>query len=116
LRKIHNWLRPGGELFLVNDAIYRSVFKPLIPLYEQRVEAGDAWPGHFADVRSCIPRELNPEQFPKAMNFLDPTVLQRELSHAGFEVVAAGFYPYTGSFEPGRLDGREIVGAVARKI
>ncbi len=116
LRKVHAWLRPGGELFLVNDAIYRTVFKPLIPLYEQRIAVGEAWPGHFADIRSCIPRELNPEQFPKAMNFLDPTVLRRELTHAGFEVVAARFYPYTGTFELGRLDGREIVGAVARKI
>ena len=116
LRKIHTWLRPGGELFLVNDAIYRTVFRPLIPLYEQRIAAGEVWPGYFADVRSCIPRELNPEQFPKAMNFLDPTVLERELSRAGFDVLATGFHPYTGSFEPGRLDGREIVGAVARKI
>ncbi len=116
LRKVHTWLRPDGEVFLVNDAVYRSVFKPLIPLYEQRIAAGDVWPGHFANVRSCIPPALNPEQFPKTMNFLDPAVLERELSRAGFEVVSAGFYPYTGSFEPGRLDGREIVGVVARRI
>lgn len=84
LRKIHSWLRPGGGLFLVNDAIHRTVFRPLIPLYEQKVAAGEAWPGYFADVRSCIPRELNPEQFPKAMNFLDPTLLRRELHPCGF--------------------------------
>ena len=42
-------------------------------------------------------------------------VIARELTRAGFEVETAGFYPYTGSFALGRLDGREIIAAVARK-
>jgi hypothetical protein len=49
------------------------------------------------------------------MNFMDPTVLTRELSRAGFKVVAARFYPYTGNFAPGRLDGREIAAAIGLK-
>lgn len=88
MRRVCDWLRPQGELFLVNDAIYRTIFKPLIPLCERRIAAATPGQGCFADVRSCIPQELDAEQFPKAMNFLDPTVLQRELGRAGFEVVA----------------------------
>ena len=49
------------------------------------------------------------------MNFMDPTVLTRELSRADFKVVTAGFYPYTGNFAPGRLDGREIAAAIGLK-
>jgi hypothetical protein len=49
------------------------------------------------------------------MNFMDPTVLTRELNRAGFKVLAAGFYPYTGNFAPGRLDGREIAAAIGLK-
>jgi hypothetical protein len=49
------------------------------------------------------------------MNFMDQTVLTRELSRAGFEVVTAGFYPYMGNFAPGRLDGREIAAAIGLK-
>ncbi len=116
LDKFHRWLRPGGKVFLVNDAIYRTIFKTLIPIYENRVVAGETWPGLFEDVRSCIPQALHPENFPKTMNFLNPAVLSRELNHAGFEVEAAAFYPYTGSFALARLDGREIAAATARKL
>lgn len=115
LAKFYRWLRPGGQVFLVSDSVYRTIFKPLIPIYEGRVAVGDEWPGFIADVSSCIPDDLHPETFPKTMNFLDPAVLRRELSRAGFEVVTAGFYPYTGNFAPGRLDGREIAAAIGRK-
>ncbi|HEY1232237.1 MAG TPA: class I SAM-dependent methyltransferase [Candidatus Binatia bacterium] len=116
LEKIDRWLKPGGKLFLVNDAIYRTVFKQMIPIYESRVAAGEMWPGFIEDVRSCIPEHLHRENFPKSMNFLDPAVLARELNRAGLEVEAAAFYPYTGNFALGRLDGREIAGAIARKL
>jgi len=115
LAKMYRWLRPGGRVFLVNDAIYRTIFKPLIPMYEQRVGAGDEWPGYIVDVRSLIPAELHPQTFPATMNFMDPTVLTRELKRTGFEVAVAGFYPYTGSFALGRLDGRELAGAIGIK-
>jgi hypothetical protein len=47
-------LKPGGRLFLVNEAIYRAIFRPLIPAYEKRVTAGDEWLGFIEDVASCI--------------------------------------------------------------
>lgn len=115
LAKIHQWLKPGGRVFLVNDAVYRSIFEPLIPIYAQRVAAGVEWPGYFADVRSCIPAYLHPATFPATMNFMDPAVLSRELLRAHFEVLTAKFCPYTGNFSPGRLDGRELAAAIARK-
>ena len=115
LTKFYRWLKPGGRVFLVNDAIYRTVFKPLIPVYEMRIAAGDEWPGFIADVGSCILEYLHPETFPKTMNFMDPTVLTRELHRVGFKVVTAGFYPYTGYFALGRLDGREIAAVIGLK-
>ena len=115
LTKFYRWLKPKGRLFLVNDAVYRTIFKPLIPVYEQHIAAGNEWPGFIEDVGSCIPEYLHPETFPKTMNFMDPTVLIRELKRAGFKVVTAGFYPYTGNFSPGRLDGREIAAAIGLK-
>lgn len=115
LAAMYRWLKPGGQVFLVNDAIYRTIFKPLIPVYEKQVLAGDEWPGYIEDVRACIPEYLHPATFPKTMNFMDPVVLRRELERAGFSVAAAGFYPYTGNFALGRLDGREIAGAIGLK-
>ena len=115
LTKMYRWLKPGGRLFLVNDAIYRTIFKPLIPVYERRVAAGAEWPGYIEDVRSLIPAYLHPDTFPATMNFMDPPVLNRELKRAGFEVMAAAFSPYTGTFALGRLDGRELAGAIGTK-
>lgn len=115
LAKFYRWLKPGGEVFLVNDAVYRTIFKPLIPVYEERVRAGVDWPGFFEDVGSCLPEYLHPERFPKTMNFMDPTVLTREFQRAGIEVLTAKFCPYTGNFSPGRLDGRELAVIVGRK-
>ena len=115
LMKLHRWLKPGGQLFLVNDAIYRTIFKPLVPVYESRVADGLEWPGLIEDVRSLIPENLHPATFPAKMNFLDPAVLTRELNRAGLRVVTAGFCPYTGSFALGRLDGRELSGAIGLK-
>jgi hypothetical protein len=115
LTQFYRWLKPKGRLFLVNDAVYRTIFKPLIPVYEKQIAAGDDWPGFIEDVGSCIPEYLHPETFPKTMNFMDPTVLTRELKRAGFKVAAAGFYPYRGNFASGRLDGREIAAAIGLK-
>lgn len=115
LARIREWLKPGGRVFLVSDSIYRSIFKPLIPIYEKQRASGAEWPGFMPDVRSCIPEDLHPEIFPRTMNFLDPEVMARELTKAGLGIVTTGFYPYTGSFALGRLDGRELCGAIAVK-
>ena len=115
LLTFYRWLKPGGRVFLVNDAVNRTIFKPLIPVYETQIAAGDEWPGFIEDVGSCIAEYLHPETFPKEMNFMDPAVLTRELNRAGFKVVTAGFYPYTGNFAPGRLDGRELAAAIGLK-
>lgn len=113
IERIRAWLRPGGKVFLVNDAVYRSIFRPLIPRYQERVAAGAEWPGYFADVRSCIPERMNPQQYPATMNFLDPQVYVREFTRSGLATEAAAFYPYTGALALARLDGREIAGAIA---
>jgi SAM-dependent methyltransferase len=100
LDKIYRWLRPGGQVFLVNDGIYRTIFKPLIPIYESRIAARDTWPGFIEDVRSCIPEHLHPENYPRTMNFLDPAVFTRELNRAGFRVEDARVISLYGEFCP----------------
>jgi hypothetical protein len=112
LTKFRRWLKLGGGVFLVNDAIYRTVFKPLISVYETQIAAGDEWPGFIKNVGACIPEYLHPETFQKTMNFINPLVLTRELNRAGFKVVTIGFYPYTGNFAFSRLDGRGIAAGI----
>ena len=117
LRKIHSWLRPGGKVFIVTDSVYRTIFKELIPKYEKNVAGGLEWPGWVDDVRKFVPQgRLNPETQPLAMNFLDPRIVRRELTIAGFETEVSSFFRYPAEPDFARLDGREIVGAIGVKV
>lgn len=117
LRKVAEWLRPGGKVFIVTDSVYRTIFRDLIPVYEKNVSGGLEWPGWTEDVRKFIPTDrLNPETQPLAMNFLDPHLVRRELEIAGLETETAAFFRYTAGPDFARLDGREIVGAVGVKV
>lgn len=116
LHKVNRWLRKGGKIFIVADSVYRTIFKELIPIYEKRVTEWLEWPGLMGDIRKLIPKNrLNPKTVPKMMNFLDPNILRRELSYAGFGVEISSFFKYPCGPEFARLDGREISGAIGVK-
>lgn len=116
LRMVHSWLRTGGKIFIVNDSVYRTIFKELIPRYENNVADGMEWPGWVDNVRKFIPRSrLDPNTQPLAMNLTDPGIWRRELVLAGFEVEVSSFFKYPADPDYARLDGREIVGAVGIK-
>jgi SAM-dependent methyltransferase len=116
LDNVNRWLRKGGKIFIVADSVYRTIFKELIPTYEKRVTEGVEWPGLIGDIRKFIPRDkLNPKTQPKMMNFLDPNILRRELSYAGFKVEISSFLKYPCDPEFARLDGREISAAIGVK-
>ena len=116
LRKVRCWLRPGGKVFIVTDSVYRTIFKELIPVYENNVAEGVEWPGWVDDVRKLIPKErIDPETQPLAMNLMDPAIIRRELVLAGFRVEVSSFFKYPADPDYARLDGREIVGAIGIK-
>ena len=116
LRKIHSWLKPEGKVFIVTDSVYRTVFKELIPQYENNVSGGVEWPGWVDDVRRLIPKKrIDPETQPLAMNLTDPAIIRRELVLAGFEVEESSFFKYAAEPDYARLDGREITGAIGIK-
>ena len=117
LRKVHDWLSPGGKVFIVVDSVYRTIFKELIPVYEKNVADGLEWPGWTEDVRRFIPQgSLDPDTQPLAMNFLDPGILRRELAIAGLKAEVSSFFKYPMEPDFSRLDGREITGAIGIKV
>lgn len=117
LRKVHDWLTPGGKVFIVTDSVYRTIFKELISVYEKNAADGVEWPGWTEDVRRFIPGgRLDPQTQPLAMNFLDPGIMRRELTVAGFETEVSSFFKYPGDPDFARLDGREITGAIGVKV
>lgn len=113
VQKLYQWLNIGGKLFIVGETPYLKNFKKFIPIYEARKQKGDFWPGYVEDVLSIAPERG--KSLPPKMNFLDPEVLNRVLTQAGFFVEKAEMFARPDFPEDLRLDGRESVGAIAIK-
>jgi acyl transferase domain-containing protein/NAD(P)-dependent dehydrogenase (short-subunit alcohol dehydrogenase family)/SAM-dependent methyltransferase len=90
IRKMADWLQPGGKLFLISDTPYTGYWKSKASEYEDRKAAGDLWPGYIDNVY----REFSPQETmggPPRINPLDPDTLRRECEYVGLEVEYAGF-------------------------
>ncbi len=111
LRKMHGWLKPGGRLFIVADTPYTGPWYIHAAAYEQKKAAGDPWPGFCADYVGLLPEDTDPEGHPGFINPLDPDILERECTAAGFNVIKAAFL----SSSTPHAKGNEHAGIVAEK-
>lgn len=113
MRKLANWLAPGGKLYIVEDTPYLANTKALIPVYEERKQQGLEWPGMMTGVQRA--RSQFGDQCPDIFHFFDEDTL-RKLAESNALVVkeckefARHDYP-----ESIRLDGREGIGLIAQK-
>lgn len=112
-RILFDWLASGGRVFIVAETPYLKNFQAFIPTYEARRAAGDPWPGFVDDVMAIAPERG--ASLPPKMHFLDPEVLTRVFTAAGFIVEKAETFARPEFPEDIQLDGRESVGMVARK-
>lgn len=112
-RKLFEWLAAGGKAFIVSETPYLKNFQSFIPIYEKRKRSGDPWPGFVADVMAIAPERG--KSLPPRIHFLDPDVLRRIFSQAGFAIEKVGTMPRPDFPEDLRLDGRESVGLIVRK-
>lgn len=112
-RKLHGWLVPHGKLFLTAETPYIGVWEKFIAVYEERQAQGEKWPGLVTDVpRYCPARAAN---LPPLMHFLDPDVLTRVFTGAGFTIEKCDFLARPEFPADLRRDGRESVGLIAVK-
>lgn len=112
--RIARWLRPGGKLFVQAATPYRTPFAAFVPEYEQRVAAGEKWPGWVEKLSAiCTHRQVS--QMPRSMHFLDDRVLERLAVEAGLIVERA--WLAAGDDLPADLcvDGRETACLIALK-
>jgi len=89
LRKMHDWLMPGGRIFLVADSPYTGPWKILSDDYERRKAAGEPWPGFVADYAQFLPASQDPSKHPSFINPMDPDTLAQACTGAGFDVMEA---------------------------
>jgi len=111
--KLHAWLASGGKVFIVAETPYLKNFSAFIPTYEARRAAGAPWPGFIDDVMAIAPERG--AALPPQMHLLDPAVLTRVFTQAGFMVETAATFARPDFPEDIQLDGRESVGLIARK-
>lgn len=111
VRKMHDWLIPGGRIFLVADTPYVGPWWKLAPEYEQRKREGSPWPGFVQDYAALLPPGSNASEHPSFIHPLDPDILRRVVAEAGLEVLAADFLRKGGQGGT----GREHAGVIARK-
>lgn len=112
LKKIYEWLVPGGKLFIVTCSPYISVLQPFVPIYEERWSKGELWPGFVDNYRSYRKTHQN---VPNFIHVMDERPMRAALKRAGFEVETMTFVDRRETIPTLALDGRESVGVIAVK-
>jgi hypothetical protein len=72
------------------------------------------WPGYFVGLHALVD-SLYLKIIPDTMNFFDTTVLERELTRVGFDVLTCKMYPRRDLPQHLQYDGREGIVAIAQK-
>jgi len=116
VRNMFRWLKPGGRLYLVADTPY-GIWRKMIPIFEARRTRGDRWPGLMIGLENYLPAAPKDRAVdgPPFMNLLDPELLSRTCTDAGFDVQQSNFIDRSDFSGLGRLDGRENAGVRAVK-
>lgn len=109
--KMHDWLKPGGRLYLVADTPYTGPWYIHADRYESRKAAGDPWPGYVDDYPALLPQGTDPAGHPEFINPLDPDILARVCAAAGFDIISAEFLAAASQ----QSTGREHAGIIARR-
>lgn len=111
VRKMFEWLVPGGRAYLITDSPYVGPWWKSAPEYERRKREGCPWPGFVSNYSALLPAGTDPAQHPTFIHPLDPDILRRVAGEAGFEVLEAAFLRGGGR----AATGREHAGVIARK-
>jgi SAM-dependent methyltransferase len=116
VRKMFSWLKPGGRLYLVADTPY-GIWRKMIPIFETKKASGERWPGLMIGLENYLPYARTDRNIdgPPFMNLLDPELLSRTCTEAGFTIERASFIDRSDFTGLGRMDGRENAGVLAFK-
>ena len=116
VRRMYDWLQPGGRIYLVADTPY-GIWRNYIPVFEAKRARGDRWPGLMIALENYLPSVPpdRPIKGPPFMNLMDTELLTRTCVDAGFRVERASYIDRSDFQGLGRMDGRENAGILAIK-
>lgn len=110
-RRMHDWLKPGGAVFIQAGTIYAGHIRRLVPIFEERRRQGIRWAGETDSARGFVLAEFA-DATPLFMNYLDGPPLVESFEAAGFVAERAWYYTRTGLPEVFCHDGREHFGYI----
>lgn len=116
LKKIYKWLHPLGEIFIINHSPFIKMIENYLPMYEEKKERGDLWPGFIEDITEKSSKNKYINNIPKSVHQFDIDTLIRELEYNNFSIEAAEYFtvPYLPCEY--KLNGKELLGIIAKKI
>ena len=111
VRKIYDWLAPGGKVFVFANAPFRKNLSLFLSQYDQR-KLKVRYPGIIQDLKTVNAEQA--DQLPTFFHYLDTDILGRVFTEAGFKVEKVEYIKIDLP-EDIKLDGRENVGLIAVK-
>lgn len=112
LHKIFKWLTPKGKVFFVATTPFIKILEPFIPVYNDRKQSGELWPGTLEDVKKY--QSMNVEAMPSFVHLLDEDIVRRIFTEAGFKIKKLNYFAAECPQE-WLYDGREFIGCIAEK-
>ena len=116
LKVMSRFLNRDGKLFLTVETPFLGNWKSHLKTYYQQKQAGEKWPGNIDNVNE-VESTGRKENLPDKMHFFDIDTLVYALNKSGFSVDRIEYINRRNLFPDDLLfDGRESVGAIARKV
>ncbi|MGE7955636.1 beta-ketoacyl synthase N-terminal-like domain-containing protein [Pseudomonas sp. NPDC089530] len=131
IRKMAQWLAPGGRLFLTCDSPYFPHWAARVDEYERLNAQGEEWPGYIADIAGYFRNRAQASagnaidsgshasdalNGTPLINLVDPEILARECRLAGLLVEEAGYEGLAIDYDgQAATDGLEHASVIALK-
>lgn len=119
LKKLKQWIKPGGKIYIVNETPYLCNWQKFLPDYLARKARGDEWPGLILDPK--IYANFRSVDLPDLVHWLDRETLKYAILKAGFvenEIDSLEYINREGQFPDDLImpsEGRESVGCCLTK-
>lgn len=114
LSKIYSWLEPGGKLFLTMLTQYHHrLIEKFSPVYEQRWQAGEKWPGSVDNMHVYAPDQA--DQIPEYIHVCDSRPMCLELIKQGFIIDELSMHDYERETQKVQKSGKEYLTFIASK-
>lgn len=84
-QKAKRWLVPNGRFYIVTMTPYHYTLEGFSTIYQNRLQAGDPWPGIITSMMTDYGRE-HKGNIPEYLHVMDPRILIKLATEQGFMV------------------------------